>query len=112
MNATTRESEIRFFVPKGLDPEPYSLWGTNKVGSASKTFTIEALILKVTIGRGGNLKNLSPLFCVPDMKDEAVTLSLPLFKVYLLTPERLSETLQHFLPEPNDLQILQKSVYS
>jgi len=40
MNPTTGESELRFLVPKRLDPGTYPLTVVNKVGTASTTFTI------------------------------------------------------------------------
>ena len=43
MNPITGAGEIGFVVPKGLDPGTYPLRVTNKVGSASTTFTIESL---------------------------------------------------------------------
>jgi hypothetical protein len=41
MDATTKESEINFLVPKGLAPGTYTLWVTNKVGAATTSFTID-----------------------------------------------------------------------
>jgi hypothetical protein len=41
MDPVSGVSELRFVVPKGLDPGTYTLWVTNKVGSTTTTFTID-----------------------------------------------------------------------